>query len=235
MKFRISGAFGELSEVREGTHNGIDIAMPEGTTLRSIADGIVYAIRDYGDKNIGKGVIIQTEDGHFHIFGHMSKITVDKGQTIHAGDVIGASGSTGHATGPHLHFGIQKPDGTFIDPTPYTERLTAMSGNINGDEFYLFGKPEEGSLMDKINEFSDWFIGKEIELIFAPMGAFLKGTAIAFWQWFIKVLPDLIGYSAIACGIFMILCAMTGKSGMLKPLGIFTGLFIVAVCILSSV
>lgn len=102
-------------------------------------------------------------------------------------------------------------------------------------EFYIGGKPEPGSLMDHMNRFSDWLVGKEIEFIVKPFVNFLEGMTITFWHWFIQVLPDLIGYSAIACGIFMILSAMTGKSGMMKPLGIFAALFIIAVCILTSV
>lgn len=236
MKFVLTSPFGELSEVREGRpHTGIDIAMPEGTTLRSIADGIVYAIRDYGDKNIGKGVIIQAEDGNFYIYGHMSKITVEKDQHISAGDMIGMSGNTGHSTGPHLHFAIQRPDGSFIDPTPYAEKVDAMSGNTGVGEFYIGGKPPEGSFMDKMNDFSDWVVSKEIELFIKPFVKFLEGMATTFWHWFIKVLPDLIGYSAIACGIFIVLGAMIGKGGMMKPLGFFVGLFIIAICILSSV
>jgi hypothetical protein len=133
MKFQLSGKFGELSEVRNfKPHNGIDIAMPEGTELRSIADGIVYAIRDYGNANIGKGVVIKADDGNYHIYGHMSKISIEKGDPINAGDFIGESGSTGNSTGGHFHFGIQKPNGEFIDPTPLADLIAQLSGKGGG-------------------------------------------------------------------------------------------------------
>lgn len=127
MKFRLSSPFGVLEEIRDGrVHTGIDLAMPEGTQLRSVVEGIADVV-DYGSTNIGKGVIIQTEDGMRFIYGHLSKIAVKDGERVSVGEYIGNSGATGHSHGAHLHFGI-KQHGEYIDPTPLAERVAGMSG-----------------------------------------------------------------------------------------------------------
>jgi len=89
-------------------------------------------------------------------------------------------------------------------------------------------------LMDQYNRFADWAVGKEVELVLKPIGSFLADVSIATWRWFVLNLPDIIGYTAIGTGIFIILSAMTGR-GITKPLGWFFGAFIVAVCILGGV
>jgi hypothetical protein len=99
---------------------------------------------------------------------------------------------------------------------------------------YLGGKPDPGSLMDHFNQFSDWAIGKQVELIFKPLGLFLQQAAINAWHWFIVNLPDIIGYGTIATGVIIILSAMAGK-GIIKPLGWYAGALILAVCILGSI
>jgi hypothetical protein len=136
MKFRMSSKFGSLEEIRDHPHNGIDLAMPEGTTLRSIADGVIERITDYGSESIGKGVIIKLEDGSRAIYGHMSDIDVKVGEAIKAGEVIGLSGNTGHSTGAHLHFGLWK-NGEYIDPTPMADTLANISGDVGNGLFTL--------------------------------------------------------------------------------------------------
>jgi hypothetical protein len=94
---------------------------------------------------------------------------------------------------------------------------------------------ESGGLIDKWNEFSDWVIGKEVEFILRPIGEVLKYIAIHTWHWFIVNLPDIMGYTTIAAGAFIILTSMIGKGGMLKTLGWYFAAFILSVCILGSV
>jgi hypothetical protein len=118
MKFRLSGEFGELSPVREfRPHSGIDIAMPEGTTLRAVGEGVVDRIYD-GTGAIGKGLSIKFDDGTRAIYGHLSDVKAQIGQHVDAGQVVGYSGNTGHSTAPHLHFGMKDADGSLLDPTP---------------------------------------------------------------------------------------------------------------------
>ncbi|MED1908601.1 M23 family metallopeptidase [Cytobacillus firmus] len=129
MKFRLSGEFGELSPVRNWQpHTGIDLAIPENSTLRAIGEGVVDKVFT-GEGAIGKGLSIKFPDGTRGIYGHMNEVTAKVGDRVHPGDIIGISGSTGHSTAAHLHFGLRSPDGTFHDPTPLAEQLAAISGN----------------------------------------------------------------------------------------------------------
>jgi hypothetical protein len=129
MKFRLTGKFGELSPVRGmQPHSGIDLAMPEGTTLRAIKDGVIDRVFD-GTGAIGKGVSIRFPDGTHAIYGHMSDVKTHVGEHVHAGEIIGLSGNTGNSTGAHLHFSLRNPDGSLIDPTPIADKVANMSGN----------------------------------------------------------------------------------------------------------
>lgn len=129
MKFRLSGEFGELSPVRNWQpHTGIDLAIPENNTLRSIGEGVVDKVFT-GEGPIGKGLSIKFEDGTRAIYGHMNDVKANIGDRVHPGDVLGLSGSTGNSTAPHLHFGLKNPQGEFVDPTPLAEKLANISGN----------------------------------------------------------------------------------------------------------
>jgi hypothetical protein len=123
MKVRITSKYGEVSELHPNGHTGIDLGLQEGTPLKTLYDGVVQKVVDYGNENIGKGVIIQFENGKQAIYGHMSKINVREGEILQAGETIGMSGNTGFSTGPHLHFGL-KENGEFVDPTPLVEKLS---------------------------------------------------------------------------------------------------------------
>jgi hypothetical protein len=128
MKFRLSGEFGELSPVRDfKPHSGIDIAMPEGTTLRAVGEGIVDRIYD-GTDAIGKGLSIKFDDGTRAIYGHMSDVKAKVGQHVDAGQIVGYSGNTGHSTAPHLHFGMKDADGSLLDPTPMFDFVKEIDG-----------------------------------------------------------------------------------------------------------
>lgn len=83
-------------------HNGIDIAVPEGTPVRSVAGGTVL----YAGLRSGYGwtVLVEHENGMITLYAHNSKITAEVGQGIKKGDVVALAGSTGRSTGPHVHF-----------------------------------------------------------------------------------------------------------------------------------
>jgi hypothetical protein len=132
MKFQLTGKFGELSPVRDfKPHSGIDLAMPEGTTLRSVADGVVDRVFD-GTGLIGKGLSVRMPDGTRAIYGHMNEVKAHVGDHVSAGQILGASGNTGNSTGPHLHFSLKNPDGSLIDPTPIADKLASISGDHLG-------------------------------------------------------------------------------------------------------
>ena len=94
-------------------HTGVDYAAPTGTPIRSVGDGIVeFAGVQRGYGNV---VEIMHRDGKSTLYAHMSRIDVRKGQRIAQGDRIGAVGSTGWSTGPHLHFEF-RVNGVHHDP-----------------------------------------------------------------------------------------------------------------------
>ena len=94
-------------------HKGIDYAAPTGTPVRTVGDGMVeFAGTQRGYGNV---VEIKHRDGKSTLFAHLSRIGVKKGQRVEQGDIVGAVGSTGFSTGPHLHFEF-RIDGEHRDP-----------------------------------------------------------------------------------------------------------------------
>jgi murein DD-endopeptidase MepM/ murein hydrolase activator NlpD len=86
-------------------HAGTDIAAPEGTPIRAVADGLVI---ESGVKNsYGNTVVIQTDDGHKMLYGHNNQNFVQVGDRVSRGDEIAEVGSTGRTTGPHVHFEVK--------------------------------------------------------------------------------------------------------------------------------
>lgn len=94
-------------------HGGIDIGLPEGSPVYASAGGVVIEAGVKG--GYGLAVVIQHDDGLVTLYGHASKILVKKGQRVAQGQLIARVGSTGRATGPHLHFEVRKGEAT-IDP-----------------------------------------------------------------------------------------------------------------------
>jgi murein DD-endopeptidase MepM/ murein hydrolase activator NlpD len=94
-------------------HSGVDLAANAGTPILASGDGIVIAA-DTNDQT-GNFILIAHEDGIETFYSHMDKVLVMKGRQVPKGGKIGAVGSTGVSTGPHLHFEIRR-DGHAIDP-----------------------------------------------------------------------------------------------------------------------
>jgi murein DD-endopeptidase MepM/ murein hydrolase activator NlpD len=95
-------------------HAAVDIRVPEGTPVRSIAVGTVaFAGEQFFG---GRSVVIDHGGGVFSIYYHLREFTVAEGGKVARGETIGAVGATGRATGPHLHFGVRVPGGR-IDPS----------------------------------------------------------------------------------------------------------------------
>ena len=97
-------------------HAGIDMPLPEGTGLRA-ADGGTVAIAGWVG-GYGNYTCIQHGGGLSTCYAHQSSISVSVGQSVSQGQVIGASGNTGHSTGPHLHFEV-RVNGSPVDPLGY--------------------------------------------------------------------------------------------------------------------
>jgi murein DD-endopeptidase MepM/ murein hydrolase activator NlpD len=92
---------------------GVDYAAPTGAPVISVADGVVVESGFSG--GFGNMVTVQHNARQSTVYAHLSRINVRKGQTVKQGDSLGAVGSTGWATGPHLHFEF-RINGRHVDP-----------------------------------------------------------------------------------------------------------------------
>lgn len=101
----------------EHFHTGVDLAAPPGTPVFAAADGVVAAAGSTAG-GYGNYVVVAHGGGLLTLYGHLLAATVTQGQPVKAGDVIGAEGSTGFSTGPHLHFEVRLGD-SVVDPGAY--------------------------------------------------------------------------------------------------------------------
>jgi uncharacterized protein YraI len=129
---------------RKGYHTGIDFAgVPEGTLVFSPTAGTVTLAEENG--GYGLCVVLQRDDGVEMIFGHFSRVSVQRGERVQVGQELGGIGQTGLATGVHVHVEARLL-GDDIDPTPYLmaahvdasvpvrgdERASPSNGRTNG-------------------------------------------------------------------------------------------------------
>lgn len=94
-------------------HLGVDYAAPTGTPVMSVADGVVVESGFQGA--FGNMVVVQHNARQSTVYAHLSRMNVKRGQTIKQGDIVGAVGTTGLSTGPHLHFEF-RINGRHVDP-----------------------------------------------------------------------------------------------------------------------
>jgi murein DD-endopeptidase MepM/ murein hydrolase activator NlpD len=102
-----------------GSHNGVDFGASIGTPVKATLSGTVWGTGNTdaypGCYSFGKWVMIKHPNGLSTIYGHLSAIRVQEGDTVSTGDVIGLSGNTGYSTGPHLHLGVYATQGVRIE------------------------------------------------------------------------------------------------------------------------
>lgn len=116
---RVTSEFGNrfhpvLRKVRH--HNGIDFGARTGTPIKAAEDGVVVTA-GYGN-GFGNRIILMHGGSISTLYGHCSRLYVRAGQRVKRGQVIGAVGSTGMSTGPHLHFEV-RVNGKLVNPRSY--------------------------------------------------------------------------------------------------------------------
>ncbi len=130
---RLTGGFGDrLDPFRgEGTfHAGVDISTAYGTPVRVAADGvIVSAARESG---YGRCVVVDHGSGVTSLYAHLSGFNVAPGQSVLGGEIIGFVGSSGRATGPHLHYEVRSHDAP-VNPMRYL-RHRLVAARLGGDD-----------------------------------------------------------------------------------------------------
>jgi len=118
-------------------HTGVDIKAPRGTPVLASNRGRVALVADHFFA--GKSVFVDHGLGLYTMYFHLSEIAVEPGQNVERGDVLGRVGSTGRASGPHLHWGVRL-GGARVDP----EALIRITQQPQGPETQHEGEDEEG-------------------------------------------------------------------------------------------
>jgi len=128
--FLISQAFeGEFSHTEPHARHAVDITMPEGTPVRAARAGVVMDVEQdfYGSglnmsqfAHRANNVRVLHDDGTMGIYAHLrfEGVRVHPGSVVLEGDVIAESGATGYASGPHLHFAVQRNAGMKLESVP---------------------------------------------------------------------------------------------------------------------
>lgn len=122
----------------EGSHPGVDIRVPVGTPIRSIANGIVTQVREDAG-GYGQYIVIRhphvpdpenpkRETVLHSVYAHMSSQFVNEGDIVQKGQQIGLSGQTGFVTGPHLHFQVDRDDAPWHPYWPFTGSEARAAG-----------------------------------------------------------------------------------------------------------
>ena len=120
----ITQFFGNTSFSRAGGyngkgHNGVDFRSSVGTPVFSAERGVVRAVGDTDlacrRASYGKWILIDHDNNLSTLYAHLSQIKVSGGSSVNRGNLIGYSGSSGYATGPHLHFGLYAKEAVRID------------------------------------------------------------------------------------------------------------------------
>jgi murein DD-endopeptidase MepM/ murein hydrolase activator NlpD len=117
LEHRVTQPFGvRAPSAPTGSHTGVDFAMNRGTPVPAVHGGVVTFAGWSPDGRSGIAVIVATSEGDEWWYAHLDHLATRAGLSVSRGDVIGFAGSTGFATGPHLHLEWRRPPDTPIDP-----------------------------------------------------------------------------------------------------------------------
>jgi murein DD-endopeptidase MepM/ murein hydrolase activator NlpD len=126
-KVRVISFYGVMRSVLPTPHKGIDFAATKGTPVHAVAGGTIISAGHLAenDGRYGNAVIID-HGAQRSLYAHLNSINVKAGQQVQAGQLIGAVGQTGFATGPHLHLEMRQ-NGQIVDPAPMFANLDAYA------------------------------------------------------------------------------------------------------------
>ena len=130
---RVTSSFGWRADPIAGNrrfHRGVDVAAAYGTEVEAAAPGRVEFAGT--QRGYGKTIVVEHEDGVRTRYAHLSEIAVARGETVAAGAVVGRVGQSGRATGPHLHFEVQR-DGRTVDPMGEQGAAALKVGSTGAD------------------------------------------------------------------------------------------------------
>ncbi len=130
---QLAGFFGMRRDPFSGLgefHPGVDIVVNPGTSVRATADGRVIQAGWYG--GYGLAIVVSHGNGLETLYGHLSKVGYLVGQEVRRGEVVGLSGSTGRATGPHLHYEV-RVSGAPVNPYRYLKTAMAQAAPRKND------------------------------------------------------------------------------------------------------
>jgi murein DD-endopeptidase MepM/ murein hydrolase activator NlpD len=119
MQWPVRGVVTSPYGPRWGTfHRGIDIGVGQGTPIGAAANGTIFFSGQMD--GYGNVILIDHGNGIVTLYAHQSQLMATKGQYVTRGTTIGLVGSTGHSTGPHLHFEVRiGSSGMAVDPMGY--------------------------------------------------------------------------------------------------------------------
>lgn len=112
-----------INDLERSPHSGVDLTAAEGTSIRAANRGRVALVANHFFG--GLSIVIDHGGGIHSMYFHLSEISVTAGRLVEKGDIIGFSGSSGRATGPHLHFGIRL-NGERVNPLRLIELSTGL-------------------------------------------------------------------------------------------------------------
>jgi hypothetical protein len=128
----VTSNFGQRTRSRY--HYGIDLKLDRGDSVAAAFDGVVRISEWNG--GYGNCVVIRHYNGLETLYGHLSERKVVTGQTVKAGQLVGLGGTTGHSTGPHLHFEVRYL-GMAIDPNKIIDFNDTSRHTLKGDTLAL--------------------------------------------------------------------------------------------------
>lgn len=115
-----------FNDPTRASHKGIDIAGKAGQSIISPARGTI--IRSEYNKTNGNMVVIQSEDGYLYTFCHLNSRSVNIGDRVSVGSLLGNMGNTGDSFGNHVHYQVTNAEGQFVDPLSVANGKKGLSG-----------------------------------------------------------------------------------------------------------